>query len=59
MLHVTLLMALEREFNVRLNSKEAGQSVAIRPILDLLETKLEGHQRRSSEDADGSDNRLS
>jgi len=39
-LHVTLIMALEREFNVRLNAKEASQSVAIRPVLDLLETKL-------------------
>jgi acyl carrier protein len=50
MLHVTLVMALERKFNVRLNSKEASQSVAIRPILDLLEAKLTGHPRRSSED---------
>jgi len=43
MLHVTLVMALEREFNIRLNAKEASQSVAIRPILDLLETKLAAH----------------
>jgi acyl carrier protein len=40
MLHVTLIMALENEFKVRLNAKEASQSVAIRPILDLLEIKL-------------------
>jgi acyl carrier protein len=39
MLHVTFIMALENEFNVRLSAKEASQSVAIRPILDLLETK--------------------
>jgi acyl carrier protein len=45
MLHVTLVMALEREFNVRLNAKEASQSVAIRPILDLLEAKSDGHQK--------------
>lgn len=39
MLHVTLIMAIENEFSVRLNAKEASQSVAIRPILDLLERK--------------------
>jgi acyl carrier protein len=39
MLHVTLVMALEREFDVRLNAREASQSVAIRSILDLLEAK--------------------
>lgn len=39
MLHVTLILALEDEFKVRLNAKEASQSVAVRPILNLLETK--------------------
>lgn len=39
MLHVTLLMALEREFNIRLNAKEAGEAIAIRPILALVEAK--------------------
>jgi acyl carrier protein len=39
MLHVTLIMALENEFSVRLNAREASQSVAVRPILDLLERK--------------------
>lgn len=46
MLHVTLIMALENEFQVRLNAKEASQSVAIRPILDLLEIKLNPLGRR-------------
>jgi acyl carrier protein len=45
MLHVTLIMALENEFNVRLNAKEASLSVAIRPILDLLETKADPLRR--------------
>ena len=46
MLHVTLVMALETEFGVRLNAEEASQSVAIRPILDLLDAKSGGHQTR-------------
>jgi acyl carrier protein len=50
MLHVTLVMALEGEFKVRLNAKEASQSVAVRPILDLLEAKLDGGQRRCSDE---------
>jgi acyl carrier protein len=41
MLHVTLIMALEREFNIRLDAKEASESVAICPLLDLLTIKLE------------------
>lgn len=48
MLHVTLVMALEREFGVRLNAKEASESIAIRPILDLLDAKTDGHQGRFS-----------
>jgi len=40
MVHVTLVMALEREFNIRMSAKEASESVAIRPILDLLMAKL-------------------
>ncbi len=39
LLHVTLVIALETEFDVRLDDKEASQSTAIRPILDLLEAK--------------------
>ena len=50
MLHVTLVMTIEREFSVRLNAKEVSQTVAIRPILDLLEAKV-GHQGRLSGDA--------
>jgi hypothetical protein len=33
-------MALEREFNLRFSAKEASESVAIRPILDLLAAKM-------------------
>ncbi len=40
MLHVTLVMALEREFDIRLNAREASQLVVMRRILDLLEAKL-------------------
>jgi acyl carrier protein len=50
MLHVTLVLAIEREFSVHLNSKEVSQSVAIRPILDLVEAKLQGDQRQFSGD---------
>jgi acyl carrier protein len=39
-LHVTLIMTLEREFNVRLSAREASESIAIRPVLDVLENKL-------------------
>ena len=39
MLHVTFVMSLEREFNIRLNAKEASQAIALRPILDLLTAK--------------------
>jgi acyl carrier protein len=44
-LHVTLILALEQEFDVRLTAKEASQSVAIRPILDLLESKIDAPRR--------------
>jgi acyl carrier protein len=40
MLHVTLVMTLEHQFEVRLNAQEAGSMTAVKPILDLLETKL-------------------
>ena len=40
MLHVTLVMALEREFGIRLNAEETDKAVAVRPIVDLLEIKL-------------------
>jgi acyl carrier protein len=49
MLHVTLVLTIEREFSVHLNSKEVSQSVAIRPILDLLEAKLQGDRRFSGD----------
>jgi hypothetical protein len=39
-------MALETEFDVRFSAKEAGESVAIRPILDLLTVKLGGQFAR-------------
>jgi len=45
MVHVTLVMALEREFDVRFNAKDASQAVAIRPILDILTPKLEKSSR--------------
>src|SRR5438874_7561439 len=48
LLHVTLVVALEMEFGVRLNAKEASQSIAIRPILDLLEAKSAGQRERFS-----------
>ncbi len=44
-LHVTLVLALEHEFNVRLTAREASRAVAIRPILDLLESKNDPPRR--------------
>jgi len=55
MLHVTLVMAIETEFNVRLNAREVSELTAIRPILDVLTAKL-GTQSREA--LDGSHSRL-
>ena len=48
MLHVTLVMALEREFGVRLSAKEADASIAIGPILAILASKLDRHRPQYS-----------
>jgi acyl carrier protein len=36
---VTLIMAIENEFDVRLSAKDASQLVSVCAILDLLESK--------------------
>jgi acyl carrier protein len=54
MFHVTLVLSLEREFDVRLNARETSQAVAMRPILDLLEAKLRSKSGFSQEILDGS-----
>jgi acyl carrier protein len=44
---VTLIMAIENEFDVRLSAKDASQLVSVSAILDLLETKgLEAQRTR-------------
>jgi acyl carrier protein len=42
--HVTLIMALENEFNVRLNARQASEAVAIPPILDVLRKKMSANR---------------
>jgi acyl carrier protein len=36
---VTLIMAIEREFNIRLTARDASQLVSVRSILDFLEAR--------------------
>ena len=44
---VTLIMAIENEFDVRLSAKDASQLVSVCAILDLLESKgLEAQRTR-------------
>lgn len=39
MFQITLIMAIEKEFGVRLTAKDAGQLVSVRAILDFLESR--------------------
>lgn len=39
MFQITLILAIEKEFDLRLVAKDAGQLVTVRAILDLLSAK--------------------
>ena len=39
MFQITLIMAIEKQFDVRLTAREASQLVSVRAILDFLKAK--------------------